>query len=158
MAYEEETEPVAERNERSGGGDGKEGRPCPCEETLASAAQRDSGVRGGSKVGLGSIYILETDDKALVKIGFTTRLTMRLETHRAFAKNKLGVGIRLLGFFPATMAIENALHRAFSPCRVGSEWYDRDAVFRQVADYGTAAARKASVARWGKKAKKGAKG
>jgi hypothetical protein len=90
----------------------------------------------GRQGALGSVYILETDDKTLIKVGFTTRLTMRLEQHRAFARRELKCGVRLIGFFPATIRVESAIHRAFAHCRVSSEWYDRAAVLEHIAHFG----------------------
>lgn len=83
---------------------------------------------------IGSVYILETEDKTLLKIGYSTRLLMRL---RELAKHILGefhAGVRLIGFFPATRAVETELHRRFAAHRIHGDWYRREPVLEAFAN------------------------
>jgi T5orf172 domain len=73
---------------------------------------------------LGSVYIVQTADGQCIKIGFTTRLVrLRLEelVHSAFSRDHCG--LRVLGFFPASYAVETELHRLFAPFRLNGDWY-----------------------------------
>lgn len=83
-------------------------------------------------VQLGTIYILETEDKTLIKIGYSTRLTMRLEQHRRLVESQMACSVRLIGFFPGTLQLEAAIHRMFAEHRIHTEWYDRTAVLQAV--------------------------
>lgn len=100
------------------------------QETDAGTAE---GNRPESSPGpVGTIYILETQDQKLIKIGFTTRLSMRLAQHALFIR-KTGGEVRMIGFFPGTIFTEGRLHHYFADCRYKNEWYHREPALARLA-------------------------
>jgi len=93
-------------------------------------------IEKGRRGPLGSIYIIETTDGKFIKIGFTVRMTMRMDQHRAYAQREFKTGVRLVGFFPGTYEVESWMHRIFEPYRVSSEWYSRGPVIEHIHLYG----------------------
>lgn len=79
---------------------------------------------------IGSVYILESEDKTLLKIGYSTRLFMRLKQLAKHVFAEFHAGVRIIGFFPGTRAVESELHRRFAEYRVHGDWYKREPVLR----------------------------
>jgi hypothetical protein len=112
--------------------------PMGSEERQEEVCFSDTGATKGdrpecSTSTMGSIYIVETKDKRLIKFGYTSRLTMRLAQVEYMAKVKLNTSVRLIGFFPGTHATEAIVHRRFSECRYYGDWYRREAVLRKLS-------------------------
>lgn len=82
---------------------------------------------------IGTIYILETKNRRLVKIGYTRRaLSMRLQQHQYFIQ-KMGGDLRIIGFFPGTRRTETRLHQLFADCRFRTEWYHHEPALTKLA-------------------------
>ena len=97
---------------------------------FTEAAQGDCIQSGQGTVG--TIYILETEDRSFIKIGYTGRMSMRLAQHAAFVR-KTGGDVRLIGFFPGTRRTEARLHAYFIDCRYRTEWYHREPAMAKLA-------------------------
>lgn len=82
---------------------------------------------------LGTVYILETGDERYIKIGFTTRLALRLQEIQCTMFAHEHGGILVIGFFPASHAVEVQLHRQFDRWRFHGDWYERGPVLEQFA-------------------------
>jgi len=119
-----------------GGQDGKE-KECRSPGPSGHAEQEiDSRTTAGDcqegcKSPVGTIYILETEDRQFIKIGYTARLMMRIAQHAALIR-KTGGDVRMIGFFPGTFRTEARIHAYLADCRYKSEWYQRDAALEKL--------------------------
>lgn len=77
----------------------------------------------------GHLYIIETADKSLVKVGFTRQLRKRIVSHRSVSIRFLGP-IKLVGVAPSTAKRDAAILRSLNwigtPVRMRSDWFYRD--------------------------------
>jgi len=65
----------------------------------------------------GFVYFFETEDSQYVKIGFSVNVNSRM------GQMKTLVPMRLLGYFPGSMATEKWLHEKFAGDRHMGEWF-----------------------------------
>lgn len=72
----------------------------------------------------GFVYFIETEDRRFIKIGYSIDPSSRIAEHRAFASDRFGVEIQMVGLIPGTLATEQWLHVQFRRHRVKNEWYD----------------------------------
>jgi hypothetical protein len=91
-------------------------------------------MRPAIPYGNGVLYFCITEDKSILKIGFSKQLHVRLPAQQREAKTWFSQSVRLLGVIPATQQDELVLRRQIEAigktthcrrirCRPSTEWY-----------------------------------
>lgn len=92
-------------------------------EHIAAISAGLARAREKARAGEGFIYVCAIENSDAIKIGHSLDPEFRAKRH--------GPSVRLLGFFPATIASERALHRLLKPHRC-SGWAAREIYPRSV--------------------------